>query len=229
MGIFDFLKKSKNNLPKSSKERKQETEKYLKSINVPFIEHLPQIEEENEVQIRNSNEIAERILILVYLGYVSEVNEAKNDVIEFLKANNLWNKVSEDEKLLFLKDELTEQEFINIAWRVEAVWILLWCIKKIDKIELPINTIEHQEIINRLPDFLSDPIDFIQNSEIRSTSEILDYADLIYRIHWACRDADLNNKPIPSNFNLSIVIERHYAINWVTYYAENWDDITTDT
>lgn len=230
MGIFDIFKRSDNgNNPKTAEQRKKQTEKYLKSLNIPFIEHLPLIEEESEVKIRTAQEIAERILILVYLAYVSEVPDERESVIDFLKANLLWNKVSPDEKELFQKEELTEQETANISWRSEAVWLLLWTINKVDKLELPTEQVEINEIISRLPEFLTDPREFIENANIRLTTEILDISDLTYRLHWATRNADLNNQPIPANLDLSIIIERHYAINWVTFYAEKWDEITTDT
>jgi hypothetical protein len=57
----------------------------LKSFNIPFIDHLPLIEEESEVKIRTAQEIAELILALVYLAYVSEVPDEKENVIDFLK------------------------------------------------------------------------------------------------------------------------------------------------
>ncbi len=230
MGIFNILKnKNGNNSPKSAKQRKLETEKLLKKLNIPFIDHLPLIEEENEAKIRTAQEIAERILILTYLNYILEVPEDKEKVIDFLESYNLWDNVSSEEKELFKKSNLTEQESINISWRSEAIWILLWTIKKVDNLELPIEQANISEIVSKLPDFLSDPKDFIDNVEIRPTSEILDISDLTYRLHWATRNTDLNNQPMPANLSLSIIIERHYAINWVTYYADDWDEVTTDT
>jgi hypothetical protein len=65
-------------------------------------------------------------------------------------------------------------------------------------------------------------------SSLRPVSEILDMADLIYRLHWASRDAYLNKKDPPAKLNEGIIEERHYAINWITC-LEEWDDITTDT
>lgn len=67
MGILDLFKSDKSS-PKTALQRKKETEKFLKSIDVPVIEHLPMIEEEHEVRIRKPNEVAERILILTYLN-----------------------------------------------------------------------------------------------------------------------------------------------------------------
>ena len=230
MGLFDIFKKSdKGNNPKTAEQRKKHTEKYLKSLNIPFIDHLPLIEEESEVKIRDAKEIAERILILVYLAYVSEVPGERENVIDFLKANLLWDKVSPEEKEIFQKEELTDQEIANVSWRSEAVWLLLWTINRVDKLELPTDQIEISEIVSRLPKFLTDTKEFIETAIVRPTTEILDVSDLIYRLHWATRNADLNNQPIPANLDLSIIMERHYAINWVTYYADEWDEISTDT
>lgn len=230
MGIFDiFKKRSNSNNAKTAEQRKKQTENYLASLNIPFIEHLPSVEEESEVKIRQAKAIAERILVLVYLAYVSEVPDTRENVIEFLKASSLWDKVSPDEKALFQNENLTSQEIANISWRSEAVWLLLWAINKVDKLKLPTEQIDIREIVIRLPKFLTSPKEFIDNAIIRPTTEILDVADLMYRLHWAARNAHLYNQPMPANLDLSIVIERHYAINWVTFYAEDWDDITTDT
>lgn len=59
-------------------------------------------------------------------------------------------------------------------------------------------------------------------------SDILDVSDLTYRLHWATRNAELNNSQTIA-LNSGIVSGRHYAINWVTFYADSWDDVTTDT
>ncbi len=107
--------------------------------------------------------------------------------------------------------------------------MLLWTINKVEKLALPTEQVEIPEIVSRLPEFLTDPTEFIKNANVRPTTEILDASDLIYRLHWATRNADLNNQPMPANLDLSIIMERHYAINWVTFYADEWDEISTDT
>lgn len=230
MGIFDIFKKQpKETTPKSAEQIKKQSEKYLKSLNIPFIAHLPLIEEESEMRIRKPQEIAERILILVYLAFLSEVPDEKENVIDFLKTNLLWDKTSPNEKELFEQATLTAQQVAAISWRSEAAWLLLWTIKKVDKLELPIEIAQVSEIMPKIPGFFTDPKAFIENAVVRPATEILDILDLTYRLHWATRNAGLNHKPMPANLNSSIVMERHYAINWVTFYADNWDDITTDT
>lgn len=227
MGLFDIYKRGKKSEQKTAKERKAQTEKYLKSLSIPFIDHLPAIEEESDARIRTPQEIAKRILVLIYLNYIAEEPDDKENVVDFLKQQGLWNSISNAEIELF-KNELTDQDKINISWRSEAIWILLWVINKVEKLELPIEQVEISKLLSLVPDFMADTIEFVETATLRTVSEILDISDLTYRLHWATRQVDLD-KLEKLRINESIVEERHYAINWVTYYDENWDDITTDT
>jgi hypothetical protein len=208
-------------------ERKKNTEQILRSLNIPFIDHLPLIEEEQDVKIRTSQDIAKRVLVLTYLNYVSEEPNDRDKVIAFLKEQELWDSVSDDEKQLFSK-QLSDKEHINISWRSEAIWLLLWVIKKVDTINLPEDEVSIPQILELLPDFMTDTKNFVQSASIRTVAEILDLSDLTYRLQWATRHIELNNLET-LDINSSIIQERHYAINWVTYYEDNWDDITTDT
>lgn len=207
---------------------KNQTEILLTSLGIPFFEHVPLIEKEQESKIRSPQDIAKRILILTYLCYISNVEEDKFEIIEFLKTENLWASVTEDEQKLFLKDKLTEKEKINLSWRSEGIWLLLFTINKIEKLELPQQEIEMESIFNEIPDFMTGTKEFIKSAMIRPASEILGIWDLTYRIHWALRNVELNNLT-PLDFDTSIVLERHHAINWVINSSLNWDDITTDT
>jgi hypothetical protein len=83
-------------------------------------------------------------------------------------------------------------------------------------------------IFNEIPEFLTGTKELVESAAIRSSSEILDLWDLIYRIHWAIRNVKLNNLA-PLDVDPSIVFERHNAINWVINSSINWDNITTDT
>ncbi len=228
MALFNFLK-NKGNKPKTAAQRKAETEAYLKKLNIPFLPHLPLLEEESEFKIRTAQEIAERILVLTYLCYFGEVQEERDEIIDFLKGNKLWGAVSPEEKVLFKKPKLTNRELIDISWRVEAIWLLLWVIQKVDALQLPVEQVTISEMLLLLPELYASPVSFIEDATVRLVTEILDMLDITYRLHWAARDASLNKRPIPGNISLSIVTERHYAANWVTYYADEWDDITTDT
>lgn len=212
----------------STLKLKNQTEILLKSLGIPFFDHIPLIEKEQKSEIRSPQDIAKRILILTYLCYISNVEEDKFEIIEFLKKENLWASVTDDERELFLKEKLTEKERIKLSWRSEGIWLLLFTINKIEKLELPQEEIEMASIFKEIPDFMTGTKEFIKSAMIRSVPEILDLWDLIYRVHWAIRNVELNNLTA-LDLDPSIVFERHHAINWVINPALNWDEITTDT
>ena len=212
----------------STLKSKTQTEILLVSLGIPFHDRVSLIEKEQESEIRSAQDIAQRILILTYLIYISNVEEDRLEIIEFLKKENLWDSVTGNERKLFLKKKLTKKERINISWRSEGILVLLFTINKIEKLELPQQEIEMDAIFNQIPDFMTKTEAFVKSAVIRSPTEILDLWDLIYRIHWAVRNVKLNNLA-PLDVDSSIVIERHYAINWVTNSSLNWDDVITDT
>ncbi|MFL5742922.1 MAG: DUF4272 domain-containing protein [Flavisolibacter sp.] len=207
-------------------ERKSRIENLLTSLNIPYIGHLPLIEE-SEARVRTPQEIANRICVLMYLYYVSKKPQDRNNLIVFLKEQKLWEAVSSHEKELFTID-VSGQEQIKISWRTEAIWLLLWAINKVDKLELPVDRVSISEIFERIPGFMEDTKEFVQTATGRTTPEILDVADLTHRLHWATQHTELNG-PLALNLNSNIVQERHHAINWAIYYADNWDEITTDS
>ncbi len=197
-------------------------------MGIPVNNALPVIEEENEPKTRSSSDIAKRILILTYLGVYAEGGD-KKEIIGYLKSQQLWDAVSEDENKLFLKNKLNTKEKINVSWRSEAMYILLWAIKKLEIPVLPVEQCSITAMLDLLPPYLEPTKKFIDDATLRTTEEILDKSDLIYRIHWAARQADIDEIESPADMDTGILQEWHYAINWITYYEENWDDITTDT
>jgi hypothetical protein len=187
----------------TAQERKEKIEAYLKSINVPINSHLPSIEEEEEAVIRSGQDIAKRLLILTYLNVVEESGD-KKEITTFLKKEGLWDDVSEDEKELLKKSRLTKQDKIGLSWRSEGIWLMLWAINKVDELELPTKQCKINEILSRLPSFLDSTKEFVETATVRPTAEILDMADLIYRMHWSTRQASLDGKGAPADLDDSM-------------------------
>jgi len=210
----------------TAQERKDQTEIILEGNNIPINPYLPLIEEENEAVIRSASDIARRVLILAYLYTIIYNPNDKQEIIAFLKSEGLWNHASKKEQAILNKDVLSEKEGMNLSWRVEGVKVLLWSINKIEDLGLPFE--ETAGIFDLIPEYMEPSQDFINGAVLRKTTEILDASDLIYRIHWAVRQAGIDGTEVP-NINPDIVPEWHQAINWITFYEDDWDEITTDT
>ena len=73
--------------------------------------------------------------------------------------------------------------------------------------------------------------DMIEKSQLRDTKELLDYADFIFRLNWACTDARLDQLPAPNHMHAEVVMERHKSIFWITgcSHESDWDLVDVST
>ena len=205
-------------------DRKTKSIEYCKSKGIPTIENLPYTE---DAKIRPKEDVIGRALALCYLGLKSEGAEQKH-LDGFEKKYQVAQYFTEAEKLYVNASTPTEQQTTDANWRYESLHVLLWSLGYLDDLSFPnemCNVGEDVKII-----FRKTKDEFIAGAKLRSKEEILDQADLIYRIHWACVDSRIKNQDAPSGLNPSIVYERHYALNWLIHYMDqDWDDVSTDT
>ena len=203
--------------------RKEKTENLLKEWNIPVYDNIPTLEEEESVKLKTDQEVAKRIIILAYLNCAAQI-EVKQEILAFLKAEALWESVTEEEKELFEKPAFTEDEITTILWRSESILLLLWALRKVQTLDVPIEEVDMNDIIRLLPPFLSSTADFVHSATLRSVSEILDQADLIFRLHWVLRQAHVDGSA-PLALHPGIVYERNYAIDWVTCVRDQWNEL----
>jgi uncharacterized protein DUF4272 len=212
----------------STQARKEHSESYLKKLGIPVNVHLPRIESETETKLRSPQDVAKRCLVLCAVcGVGHDVDRAAT--ISWLRREGLWEFVSPTEQKFLESATPTKQQKIDATWRSESIWVLLWSLGYVKTVDLPTKSCDVDFILKSVPN-LGDPTEkFVHDAHLISFATILDQADLIYRIHWAVRDAQLNGRKAPGGFDSGIVVERHYTLNWLIFYADDWDEITTDT
>ncbi|HZY36348.1 MAG TPA: DUF4272 domain-containing protein [Mucilaginibacter sp.] len=106
--------------------------------------------------------------------------------------------------------------------------VLLWALGFVDSLAYPSQQCDVPADTKILEDLTE--AQFMQKAKLRSKKEILDQADLILRLDWACVNARVNKEPVPGKLDKGVVFERHYALNWlIRYLDQNWDDVSTDT
>lgn len=180
------------------------------------------------VKVRKANEVAIRALIVNGLVHVSHNLLDNKKLVTYLKQYSLWEYTSPNEQKFLSKSKPDDEEINDLSWRIECLNVLLWSLNKLDTISDP-STGCGYKIFEAIPSFEVDPTNWINEATIRSTNEISCLTEKTYNIHWSVRDAQLNDSPIPNEYDPLIVEQRHYALNWLTLYAQEWDDITTDT
>jgi len=207
-------------------ERKNRSIEILKREKVPFIDWLPVIESEAESVRRTDIAVLRRAIAL---SIVAEKPLTKDPEFIFglIERFDIDGDFTPWERKFVYDKNPSEQNSINATWRMECVYILLWSLGLFEltrpaaaanngETVAPMATIPYEELVQKI--------------KLRPQSEILDQADLIYRYHWATKNASNQGRKIPEGLNHSVVMERHRAFNWlVGYLGQDWDDITLDT
>jgi hypothetical protein len=207
-------------------DRKARTEAFLRQRGIPINPLLPMTEDSSTSLLRDKQTIIERVYCLTILAARGE--GAPLERLDTLIQDYAIDSFTEEEKKLYAKPDPSDEDKAIMTWRYESLNVLQWALGFVDTLIYP------SEICN-VPALVSNVIersraDLEQKAVVRDEEEILDELDKIYRMHWACVEARMQQQPPAGDLNPSIVYERHYALNWLTTYLDQeWDYVSTDT
>lgn len=209
--------------------RRAKSEAYCKQHQIPVYSNPNAlfVDPEDKVTIRAKDAVVDRALALCYIGLKSEgLEQTYLDKMD--KNLGISAKLSPNEKAYATAKRPTEQQKIDANWRYEGLHVMLWALGFIDTLSYPnqmCNVADDVKIIQEL-----GGTRFREKAKLRSKKEILDQADLILRLDWACVSARVKNKTAPGGLDKGVVVERHHALNWlINYLQQQWDDVRTDT
>jgi len=216
--------------------RKRASIAYIQERGIPVLETLPQLPPVAACQWKTQEDIAGRaVALLVVIQYACDVTqggdleESKEFVMRMLGKFDVEDQLTEKERKLLQDAEPAEQEAVNIVWQYEAYWPLLWALGLVDSLDFPDQICDCEyaiEAVSRCDSFE----EFYGKTALRSREEIMDEADKVYRLHWACVDSRIHGKESPAGMNESIVMERRRGLFWmVGCDEEDWDHIPMDT
>ncbi|MEO1138653.1 MAG: DUF4272 domain-containing protein [Pseudomonadota bacterium] len=221
-----YIEAIATNPTKEQLERKARSEAVLHDLGVPVLDSLPVIADEARSTRRTSRAVAERALALMIVAVKGETRDQAlvDTVIGQYDAADLFTP----QEQVFIEDpEPAEDVLISMSWRYESVAVLLWSIGLIEDLPATDQIIPAGDLGNIFRQL--GPEGLYAAANLRPQSELLDAADLAYRINWAATDARVNALPAPAGVDPSIAFERHYAFNWLYGYAGlAWDDMKTD-
>lgn len=208
-------------------DRRLRSETILRAEGVLFLAALPVIETTAEALKRSKEEVALRTLCLLFVAAKGEGLE--EEVVErVLKSYELRPHLTPKELAFVLDNSPSPHDRIQFTWRYEAAWTLLWALGFVAQLGKPAQICDVEFAASTMTGTTTSQ--FIEDSELRPIADILDEADLIYRYHWAVRNARIKGQQIPAALDPGVTEERHYALNWLIGYMEQaWDHVTTDT
>lgn len=209
--------------------RRKESEAICTAHGVPIYKNPTAmfVEAENEVKLRTQDEVVNRALALCYIGLMSEdLEQDKLDKID--NEFEIMSKLSPEETKYVNTLVPSSKQTVDANWRYESLHVLLWALGYIDSLDYPDKTCDVAADVKIIHD--RNATEFRTQAKLRSKKEILDQADLILRLHWACVESQMKNEQPPGNLDQDVIAERHHALNWlIRYLNQDWDNVSTDT
>ena len=208
-----------------AEDRKARSVATLTAEGVPHIDWLPLIETEAESHRRAAETVVRRTVALAIVAVKGETADLAmgQGLITQFDAQGFFTPLEQG----FMDDPSPgRQDQINAVWRYEAVHVLLWALGFYDTLGRPDKITDVPRLAALLRDLGTDGL--LKHARLRPQAELLNAADLIYRYHWAARDANLNGRKMPAGLDLSVVMERHYTLNWLIMDVP-WDEVDTST
>jgi hypothetical protein len=215
------------NLPSDVLARRSRSNAVMRAEGVPLNEWLPALDSEQDIELPSTEQVAMRAVATLVVALKGN-GMPQERVDKLTRDYRLLDSLSPNE-VEFLRDRTpTERERQIQTWRFESAKALLWALGFVDRLDGPRTLAGPKKLAAIVLDNTRDT--FVAKARLRSKSEILDQADLIYRYRWALVDARLHQRPAPAGLNDDVAMERHQAFNWLIEHADtDWDDISLDT
>lgn len=224
-----------------SKSRKAQSEKILAKHKIAINPNLPRIENEDEAKIKSPEETVKRAVTAFITAQIAiDIcnNNGALESVEFftpiIERFGLTDELTDDEKIYFDKekcDDISQDAAYQMQWRLEMCVPLFWACGFRKKLDYPCkmtDTVPQIHLIGGCQNFG----ELMKHVKMRAPSEILDEADLIFRMDWACVEARLKNDPsLMGDLFQDVVVERHKGLNWLigAYDADDWDNVAPNT
>ena len=177
-----------------------------------------------------AEEIAKRMFVLIAISMAAYDFDQSEKLMEWLKKENLWNSVTENEKLFFRDPAPTDQLKQELSWRFEAAYLLAWSLKKVKKLPDPSSELKETEVrdfLMNIPGPGKSTSELLASAQFRSSIEIIDeklfYQSAMMRLNYQ-RDNHLENS---ISVQPMAAFERYAALLFILGgNSISWDELT---
>ena len=224
--------------PAESVERRDKSMALLRDRHIYVTPWLPLLWERAEEPGRTAEEVCGRAAALLIVSLYSECRlgehmsyeESRAFVAPIIEGYGADAFFSPDERAYLDDPESDEKTQIQYAWQYENLWVMEWALGFTDDLFWPTHICDVPESSRIMREHLTME-ELTAAARLRPRAELLDQADLIYRLHWACVDARVMGMPAPQSLEEGVVMERHRALFWLAGCDKMcpWDDIDLST
>lgn len=226
-------------VPLECQERKERSMTFLKEKHIYVTPWLPFLSEsEQDGPARTTREICGRAAALLAVSLYSECRlgegmdyqQAREFIASAMDRYEVEQFLSPKEKAYLDNPDSDQKEQIAFSWQYENLLVMEWALGLAEELPHPDKICDVPETVRLLHPF--ETLDALeQGVSPRPYSELLDAADLIYRLDWACVDARVMGMPAPAGLDAGVVMERHHALFWLAGVDArcSWDDVDLST
>ena len=220
-------------MSEADKARASKNNDILKSKGLPCPEGMPVSAFEEKTVIPDKETIVKRAVAIFAAAVKSEVvgsgayenpQEKLDELLEALKDRyGELDFLSKEEKT-YIDNQTPSQADVNkFGWRYECCAIILWALKLLD-IDEPDQIVDAATLGEII--WGNDMESLMEKAQVREKSELLDKQDLVHRYDWACIEGQIKKLDI-NKVSSEIVVEWHYALNWLTGVegVTDWDKV----
>lgn len=173
---------------------------------------------------RSPQEVIDRMFGLVLVTVVSQTDGefTFEHALDWMNQHQLPDPFTPAERS-WLEGKRSERDTIQMTWRTEAAWVLAWALCWTDELgPFEANGRGDWFYENMV---LADAAERRRVAALRPAVEIWEAFDLVIRTHWAIRhyQSDL------PDIDTGVVMERHWAFEWLTDAETPWDDVSLST
>lgn len=207
-------------------QRKSASEARIQSLDIPINEALPPRAADSDIQLRSPEEVLQRMIAL-WSVVGSAMMPGNRHFHRYIVANRYQTWLSEREMRFLLKEKPGESQRIQYSWQLEPLYFIGWCAGLIERIEIPKGPSSLKDIVDLFPKDIAPPDRLKAAIRMRSTAEIMDQVDLVYRLDWGLRNSAPTSGDTPPAVNAGVIQEWHRAANWMIRHKgqDNWDHI----
>jgi hypothetical protein len=179
-------------------------------------------------------EVGCRIIIIYAIVYTIEEPTKKEAVINWLKAENIWEHVGKREAQYLKEKEINQAQINELSWQLEAAYVLAWALNLVKDRPSPTGSVSDEqmdEFFNNLVPLGASLVDFLSRLSYRDTGEIFE-ENIFYELTTTYfRDLLFNGNEDKTDIDRITAFERHKALNWLRRFMdiEKWEETDTST
>jgi hypothetical protein len=217
--------------PEDALARKARSELRAQRLGVQVLKSLPPVIGEVEVELRSPGETARRALALFVTALRAESTAVGSavSVADMRERLPLAFAALTPREAAFMQEEVPNESLIDsFNWRYESLLTLQWALGLMAHLPDPTKTCDVMSLSRVMVETPDNGL--VSGAKLRFPSAILDALDLHFRLHWAIRQATLDGRRTPGGLDPGVVLERHFALNWLVRFEDaEWDDVDTPT